>query len=61
MFGSEHNEKVVSLAVNDNDTIKAYAVSTLKELNSLNLLDKDAVLSSIKDANLKAIVENCFI
>ena len=57
----EHAQKVVTLAISSTDTIKAYAVSTLKSLNALSLLNKDDILKTIKDTNIKAIIENCYM
>ena len=57
---SEHAQCVAKLVNEANDTIKAYIVSTLQALGKLELLDKSSVISSVKDENIKIIIENCF-
>lgn len=58
---TQHADSVAKLTQNCNDTVKAYVVSTLQALNALSLIDKEKTIFSISDANLKAIVSNCFV
>lgn len=48
------------LLKNSDDVIKAEAISTLKELGRLDLVNKETVLNSIQNENLKVIVAEYF-
>ena len=53
-------EDLKKLSESDDEILICEAVLALKAINALDCVDKEEILSKIKDENKRAIVENCF-
>lgn len=54
-------QNVAEIFKNSDDIVKAEAIGTLKELGKLELVNKESVLNSIQNENLKVIVAEYFV
>lgn len=57
----KYTSQIKNLIHSKSEIIIAETISTLKVIGEVESLDKSAILASIKNENLKAIVENLFI
>ena len=54
-------QEVENLLESSNEILICEATSTLKQLNNLEGVDKNAILSKIQDENKKAIIQSLFL
>ena len=54
-------QNVAEIFKNSDDVVKAESIGTLKELGKLELVNKESVLNSIQNENLKVIVAEYFV